>query len=102
LFSIEACLFGAYPLLPNRLVYPELFPSENLYSTEAQLIKRLKFFCLRPKEFRLMRQQSCSLKRLSSMETALIDQPGHFNKFKWSAPSLKNEFISLFRTEIIN
>jgi glycosyltransferase involved in cell wall biosynthesis len=41
---LEAMAFGVIPLLPNRLVYPELIPpelhAELLYDNEAQLLKR--------------------------------------------------------------
>ena len=41
---LEAMAFGVIPLLPNRLVYPELIPpelhSELLYDSEAQLLER--------------------------------------------------------------
>jgi hypothetical protein len=107
---IEACLFGVYPILPNRLVYPELYPKLCLYSTEAQLVKKLKYICLRPKMFRLVRQknsinslnnfcesldknQSNAINKNDSNEVSeLIDKPSYFDKFKWS--TLKHEFIS--------
>ena len=39
---MEAVARGAYPVLPDRLAYPELFPSSALYSTPSALIDRLR------------------------------------------------------------
>jgi hypothetical protein len=74
-------MFGAYPILPNRLVYPEIY--ENCYSTEAQLVKKLKYICSKPFVFRknLLKEKIFRFKM-------------NINTFKWE--SLKNEFISLF------
>lgn len=83
-------MFGAYPLLPNRLVYPELYPKECIYSTGTQLVKKLKQICSRPKQFRLSRQTKSSDKFLSE----LIDTKNYFDKFKWDV--LKKDFISIF------
>lgn len=47
--SMMECFYsGCYPLCPNRLVYPELYPSECLYNTTRQLFKRLREFCRKP------------------------------------------------------
>lgn len=45
---MECAYCGSFPLCPNRLSYPELYPKECLYNTDNQLYKRLKEYCLKP------------------------------------------------------
>ena len=46
---LEAAACGCLPLVPNRLVYPELYPKNPcLYNTDQQLFKKLKMYCQKP------------------------------------------------------
>ena len=47
---LEAAWLQCYPLAPNNLVYPEIYPQECLYNTEQQLYKQLAKFCKNPSE----------------------------------------------------
>ena len=38
---LEATLSGAYPLVPNRLVYPEIYPAEFRFDADEDLARRL-------------------------------------------------------------
>lgn len=42
---LEATFCGCVPIAPNKLVYPEIYPPENLYNTSNQLIKILYNWC---------------------------------------------------------
>jgi hypothetical protein len=44
--------------VPSRLVYPEIYPKECLYNTDAQLVKKLRKFCAVPER---VRNQSISV-----------------------------------------
>ncbi len=43
---LEATHFGAYPLVPDRLAYPEIFDAEHRYA-DHQLVMRLSDLCRR-------------------------------------------------------
>lgn len=50
MFRIEAVSCGCYPLVPNRLVYVEIYPKECLYNDEIDLYERLEYYCKHPDE----------------------------------------------------
>lgn len=54
---LEAAYCGCLPLAPNRLVYPEIYPKENLYNTSNQLIKTLHTWCKNPRDFQRHREK---------------------------------------------
>jgi glycosyltransferase involved in cell wall biosynthesis len=41
---LEAAYCGALPLVPRRLVYPELYATDRLYDGDAELTTRLRAF----------------------------------------------------------
>ena len=43
--DVEACHAGAYPVVPDRLSYVELFPEEFRYSDDGTLIDTLETLC---------------------------------------------------------
>ena len=46
---VESAFAGCFPLVPDRLVYPEIFPiSECLYKSDAHLLAKLRSFCQNP------------------------------------------------------
>ncbi len=45
---LEAVAAGAWPVVPGRLAYPELYPQECLYSDRAELLARLVDGLTRP------------------------------------------------------
>ncbi|NCG19103.1 MAG: DUF3524 domain-containing protein [Rhodobacterales bacterium] len=45
---LEATHAGVYPLVPDRLSYPELFPEEFRFATPQDLVGRLRAMCADP------------------------------------------------------
>ena len=48
---VEAAICGCYPLVPERLVYPEIFNNNEeifSYRTDQQMFKKLRDFCVKP------------------------------------------------------
>lgn len=45
---LEATYCGCFPLVPNRLVYPEIYPESCIYNDCDDLFERLKTYCLEP------------------------------------------------------
>ena len=56
LAAVEAMAAGCYPLLPNRLSYPELLPrhrhARHLYAGQEELVDRLRKLLLEPEKAR--------------------------------------------------
>ena len=48
LAMLEAAYSGCYPVVPKRLAYPEIYPEENLYSSDEQLTAMLRSLVLDP------------------------------------------------------
>lgn len=46
LAMLEACYAGAWPLVPDRLAYPELYPSDFRYRSNGELVSRLRALIL--------------------------------------------------------
>ena len=58
---IEAVRYGCFPLLPNRLSYPEIIPksfhSDCLCNDQADLVKKLSFFIANHSQFSKKREK---------------------------------------------
>ncbi|KAJ8919758.1 hypothetical protein NQ315_006287 [Exocentrus adspersus] len=57
--TLEATYCGCLPLVPNNLVYPEIYPEECLYKSLNDLCRTLQKFCSEPKTVRELRRRLC-------------------------------------------
>jgi glycosyltransferase involved in cell wall biosynthesis len=46
LAMVEACYAGCWPVVPDRLAYPELYPAEHRYGSHDELVARLRALVL--------------------------------------------------------
>lgn len=46
LAMVEACYAGCWPVVPDRLAYPELYPAQHRYATHEELVARLRSLVL--------------------------------------------------------
>ena len=53
---LEATHAGVYPLVPDRLSYPELFPKEFRFTDSDELVSRLRAMCADPTPWRADRR----------------------------------------------
>jgi len=88
---IEAAICGCYPLVPKRLVYPEIFDSTiaganfTCYRTNQQMFKKLREFCLKP--------------HLPKTKWNLDNARALYNKFSANT-RLKQDYAELFECEM--
>lgn len=46
LAMVESCYAGCWPIVPDRLAYPELYPAEHRYRSPEELVARLRALVL--------------------------------------------------------
>ncbi|CAF3284955.1 unnamed protein product, partial [Rotaria sp. Silwood2] len=83
---LEACRAGCIPIVPDRLVYTEIYPNEqHRYRTKTQLINKLKEYCLKPDYLR---------NKIEKKDTFI---------FEWNKnESIKQQYLQLFQNEQFN
>ncbi|XP_059611207.1 glycosyltransferase-like domain-containing protein 1-like [Phlebotomus argentipes] len=78
---LEATYCGCMPIAPNKLVYPEIYPKENLYNTSNQLIKMLYNWCKNPELFHRQRSKFFEMFSFDKYSSAQLI-PKFYDKFK--------------------
>lgn len=53
---LETVMCGCFPLCPDSLVYPEIYPKQCLYKDSQNLLERLRDFCDNPSKAETMAQ----------------------------------------------
>lgn len=79
---LEAVSVGCFPLCPNRLVYPEIYPEACIYNTDRQLYKRLRYFIKNP--------------HLPSIEYKKLD----FDLNRFKIENLEHEYLKALKNQI--
>ncbi|XP_072393233.1 tRNA-queuosine alpha-mannosyltransferase isoform X1 [Diabrotica undecimpunctata] len=68
---LEATYWGCFPLVPNSLVYPEIYPQQCLYKNNEELYKQLQKLCLNP-SLSVKLRQDCDIDVEKYSDTRLI------------------------------
>lgn len=76
---LEAAYCGCLPVVPNALVYPEIYPKSCLYSDENELYEILKDYCETPAKVIEQAKNLCIDFRKYSAEFLLKDYVNIFN-----------------------
>ena len=80
---LEACRAGCVPIVPDRLVYPEIYSNEQYrYRTKTQLMNKLKDYCQRPNYLR---------NEIAKQDTI---------QFEWSKnENVRRQYLQLFQDQ---
>ncbi len=74
---VEAVRYGCYPLLPNNLSYPELIPAKHhsdcLYSSEEELVEKLRLRLSEPERYSEKRENLATYMERYSWELVIND-----------------------------
>lgn len=83
---LEACRAGCIPIVPDRLVYSELYPNEQYqYRTKTQLLNKLKDYCQKPNDLR------CKIMKHDT------------SQFEWhNNETMRKQYLELFQDESSN